>query len=131
MRVAVRQIGLWFCLAVATLALIAYLSFHAWADRGRNHSAAVIEIKSGASLSSITQQLVELDVVHHPRLFKLLTSWASLDTQLKAGEYELDNPISPRQLLKKFSTGQVMLHPVRLREGITALAMLQIGRAHV
>jgi len=100
MRVAVRQICLWFCLAVATLALIAYLSFHAWADRGLNHSAAVIEIKSGASLSSITQQLVELDVVHHPRLFKLLASWASLDTQLKAGEYELDNPISPRQLLK-------------------------------
>ena len=125
MRVAVRQICLWFCLAVATLALIAYLSFHAWADRGLNHSAAVIEIKSGASLSSITQQLVELDVVHHPSLFKLLASWASLDTQLKAGEYELDNPISPRQLLKKFSTGQVMLHPVRLREGITALTMLQ------
>ena len=64
MRAAVRQIGLWFCLAVAALALIAYLSFHAWADRGLNHSAAVIEIKSGASLSSITQQLAELDVVH-------------------------------------------------------------------
>ncbi len=125
MHVAIRQVGLWLLVIVVTAALIAYLSFQAWADRGLNHSSAVIEIKAGASLSAITQQLVALDVVHQPRLFKLLASWQSLGTQLKAGEYELDNPVSPRQLLEKFSTGQVVLHPVRLREGITALTMLQ------
>ena len=125
MRVAVRQIGFWFCLIVVTLSMIAYLSFQAWADRGVEHSSQTIEIRSGASLSSITQQLVALNVVHQPRLFKLLASWDSLDTLLKAGEYELSNPISPRQLLEKFSAGRVMLHPVRLREGITVLTMLQ------
>ena len=125
MPVSVRQIGLWSCLIVVALLLLGHLTFQAWADRSLDHSAAVVEIKSGASLSSITQQLVELEVVRDPRLFRFLASWDSLDTRLKAGEYELSNPISPRQLLEKISSGQVMLHPVRVREGITALKMLQ------
>ena len=125
MPVSVRQIGIWSCLIVVALLLLGHLTFQAWADRSLDHSAAVVEIKSGASLSSITQQLVELEVVRDPRLFRFLASWDSLDTRLKAGEYELSNPISPRQLLEKISSGQVMLHPVRVREGITALKMLQ------
>lgn len=125
MRLAVRQICIWLCPIVTTLSVITYVYVHAWAERGVEHSAQIIEIRSGASLSSITQQLVKLNVVQQPKLFKLLASWESLDTQLKAGEYELSNPISARQLLEKFSTGQVMLHPVRLREGITVLTLLQ------
>ena len=124
MHAAVRQIGIGVCLIVA-LVVTAYFCFQSWADGELAHSAQVMEIEPGASLGSIAQQLVELGVVSQPKLFKFLASVESLDTQLKAGEYALKTPISPRQLLEKFSSGEVLLHPVRLREGITALVMLQ------
>jgi UPF0755 protein len=124
MHAAVRQIGIGVCLIVA-LVVTAYVCFQSWADGELAHSAQVMEIEPGASLGSIAQQLVELGVVSQPKLFKFLASVESLDTQLKAGEYALKTPISPRQLLEKFSSGEVLLHPVRLREGITGLVMLQ------
>lgn len=125
MRYPLRQIISSVCLLVVAVTAVGYLSFQSWADRGLEHSSVLFEVKSGDSLKAIADDLVKQGILDDPLLFKTLVRIESLQTQLKAGEYQFRSPISARQLLAKLSAGEVKLFPVRLREGVTALTLLK------
>jgi UPF0755 protein len=50
-----------------------------------------------------------------------LVTWArlrGLDREIKSGEYELEPGLTPREILAKLVSGQVITHPVTLPEGL-------------
>jgi UPF0755 protein len=56
-------------------------------------------------------------VVARPRSWSLYARWKGLDTAVKAGEYEIEPGMTPRQLLAKIVSGQVLLHSLTIVDG--------------
>ncbi len=63
-------------------------------------------------------------VVPHPRSWVLYARWKGVASAIKAGEYEIDPGATPRSLLEKLVTGQVVLHSFTIVDGWRAQDML-------
>lgn len=77
------------------------------------------EVPAGASLNQVTTRLTDQGYLSSPLLF---TSWARFTgkaSQIKAGEYELIDPITPLQLLDKIVSGDIRQYQLTLVEGWT------------
>ena len=56
--------------------------------------------------------------------FRLLIEWEGVGARLRHGEYQLEQDITPDQLLNKLVSGDVVTYLVRVPEGITTKALL-------
>ena len=56
-------------------------------------------------------------IVAQPRVWILYARWAGLAPAVKAGEYEIQPGITPRELLAKMVSGQVLLHSFTIVDG--------------
>lgn len=77
----------------------------------------VFEVTRGASVRSIATELNRRGLLEQPRIW---IGWARISGQasgLKAGEYELAPGLTPRTLLERLSSGQVLLHSITFIEG--------------
>jgi len=77
----------------------------------------VFEVERGATLRTVAQQLHTRGLLEQPRVWTL---WARVTRQaagIKAGEYELAPGLTPRTLLQKLGSGQVILHSITFIEG--------------
>lgn len=81
----------------------------------------VLEIERGQSASDIAHHLTELGLIRHaaPFLWSYRLNFRS--RSLKAGEYTLRAPLSPRDILVMLTEGRVTLHPVTIPEGLTRI----------
>lgn len=77
------------------------------------------EVMRGASASSVAQQLQAAGWLRHPRLWVLWARQQQLSNKLKAGEYALAAGLSPDQLLRLLTSGNVVLHSLTIVEGST------------
>lgn len=66
---------------------------------------------------------------------KIIRSWRSLDVlsrlknadkALKSGEYELSPSMTPKQILAKLLTGEIVKRPITIREGLTIWEIAKI-----
>ena len=99
-----------------------------WWDTPVEPPATVLRVDSGSSLSSVARDLADLGALQWPRAWLLAARLQGVDASIKQGEYRLDRPRSPRELLDMLVSGQVLQYSVTLPEGITlaeALATLQ------
>lgn len=76
-----------------------------------------IAISPGASLKSVANELHAAGLLDHPYFFILLGRWEGLAGNIRAGEYEIEPGIVPRELLEKLVSGEVMLHSLTIVEG--------------
>lgn len=81
----------------------------------------VLEIERGQSASDIARHLTELDLIRHPAPFLWSYRLKFRSRSLKAGEYTLHAPLSPRDILVILTEGRVTLHPVTIPEGLTRI----------
>jgi UPF0755 protein len=84
----------------------------------------VFTVAPGDSLRTVVQRLAADGVLDHPRV---VFWWARLDGtagRIKAGEYALPRGTSPRQLLARLVSGDVILHSLTLVEGWTVRDIL-------
>lgn len=84
------------------------------------HSAAdkIITIEQGTSTQAIINKLEEEGVIRHPAALKLYLAVTRQSSQLKAGDYKFDSPISPLQALDKIRRGDVAYERVTIPEGL-------------
>jgi len=92
-----------------------------WINQPLPLAARVVDlsVEAGTSARGVAQSAVAAGVQTSPRL---LYGWFRLSgqaRQIKAGSYELEDPISPRQLLTKLVRGDEALRAVTLVEGLT------------
>lgn len=84
------------------------------------------QLERGSSLSHVTADLAQREVLKHPRALSLYARLTDR-TQVHAGEYQLEPGLTPTGLLTQLVEGDVILHQVTLIEGWTyeqALAAL-------
>lgn len=78
---------------------------------------STFEVERGASLRTVASQLNERGWLDRPDVW---IAWARLTNRaggLKAGEYDLAPGLSPRGLLERLSSGDVLLHAITFIEG--------------
>ena len=88
--------------------------------------AEIFEVPPGASLNQISNSLVSKGYLANPGL---LINWARFTGragEIKAGEYELLETTSPRQLLSKMVAGEIKQYQLTLVEGWTLQQALQL-----
>ena len=78
-----------------------------------------LSIKPGSSLRTVAKQLVGAGALHDAWSFILLSRLMGYSSLLKAGDYELTESISPWQLLKRVTNGDVNQSEIRFIEGWT------------
>lgn len=111
-----------FGLAAFTL----FLSHEMCSPHDFRKSPVTLDIAPGSRFRSIAEKLYESGCIQYPDLFTL---WAILKNKthsIKAGEYWLADPMSPDDILKKLTSGEVLLHSITIPEGYN---IYEIARA--
>jgi len=76
-------------------------------------------LKQGSSLKSTAREMQQSGLLDHGWKFDWLARLLGKSGQLKAGNYALEHPVSPLQLLKIISSGEVSLSQISVIEGWT------------
>ncbi|HSR66522.1 MAG TPA: endolytic transglycosylase MltG [Acidobacteriota bacterium] len=78
----------------------------------------LVEIPRGYSLERIASRLEEEQVVSSALLFRLYVRLRASASDLKAGEYLFDRPLSLAQVAEKLRSGDIHYHRAVVREGL-------------
>ncbi|MGA7594980.1 MAG: endolytic transglycosylase MltG [Gallionella sp.] len=87
-------------------------------------------LKQGSSLKSAARELQQSGLLVHGWRFAWLARILGKSGQLKAGNYALEHPVSPLQLLKIISSGEVSLSQISVIEGWTFKQMREALNAN-
>ena len=77
------------------------------------------ELKQGGSLKSMARELRQSGLLKQDRLFVWMGRLLGKSTQLKAGNYALEHPVSPLELLEIITKGDVSQNQMSVIEGWT------------
>ncbi len=75
------------------------------------------KVPAGARFARVAADLASRGVVPQPRAWVLYARWKGLAAAIKAGEYEIEPGTTPRALLDKLVSGQVVLHSFTIVDG--------------
>jgi UPF0755 protein len=85
-------------------------------------------VPAGSRLAQVTGTLAARGVLARPRALVLYARWKGIASAIKAGEYEIEPGVTPRDLLDKLVTGQVLLHSLTIVDGWRVQDMLAAMR---
>jgi UPF0755 protein len=110
-----------FLVFAILVALAAAGAFYYWANTPLKLTPANLDvtIKPHSSLRSVTLQLRRGGVPVQQELFVLMTRLLGLSAQLKSGNYEFKDGLSPYAVLQKVARGDVNEYVVTVIEGWT------------
>src|SRR3989339_1955534 len=77
------------------------------------------ELKQGSSLKSVAREMKQAGLLGQAWPFVWLARLRGNSSQLKAGSYSLDHPISPLELLEVITKGEVIQKQASIIEGWT------------
>jgi UPF0755 protein len=86
------------------------------------------KVPAGSRLAQVTGTLAARGVLARPRALVLYARWKGIASAIKAGEYEIEPGVTPRDLLDKLVTGQVLLHSLTIVDGWRVQDMLAAMR---
>lgn len=120
------------CLTLLLVAGILFVGVFGFAHLPLTAQSTTLMLPKGTSAQHMTQQMQRQGIISKPKAM-LLSHWIRWKGQsraLKAGEYDLPRRITPQQLLKKLTQGDVIQHTVIFSEGITFKTALERLQAH-
>ena len=80
---------------------------------------AEVTVEAGNSARTVAQAWVDAGLQAHPRLLYEWFRWSGQARSIRAGTYEVTQPVTPRRLLAMMVNGEVVLERVRFIEGWT------------
>lgn len=122
-----RLLALLFLILVLTLASISYYAF---SPLSLPDTPFEFSLKQGSSLKSTAREMQQFGLLKHGWQFVWLARLLGKSGQIKAGNYALEYPVSPLQLLKIISSGEVSLSQVSVIEGWTFKQMREALNAN-
>ena len=75
------------------------------------------KVSPGARFAHVAADLASRGVIAQPHVWVLYARWKGLASGIKAGEYEIEPGTTPRALLDKLVSGQVLLHSFTIVDG--------------
>lgn len=123
----VRLLALMFALSALAAAWVYYELNH---EQVFSAPSVVYDLKTGASLRTVSRELAVMGVLRQPWLFEVAGRLRGDAPQIKAGNYELQSPASALQLLAKFTRGDASQSVVRFVEGWTFAQVRQALDVH-
>lgn len=108
--------GLWLFL-VMTICTGAWLAYFLSTPVALPVTPFEFDVKSGATMKRVAQQLAQAGVVKQPFVFTLTARLSGKGSALKAGNYAFNGPITPWELLQKLTKGDVSQSEVKFIEG--------------
>lgn len=114
-------------LAALSVAAITLVRFQQFQDTALNlpDDGMIYNMPTGASLNQLAYDLETRGMIQYPRFLILLGRQMDAATRLQAGEYDLTQGVTPRDLLQVLVAGKVIQHELTLIEGHTFREMLQ------
>lgn len=108
--------------AIAALLLLAMLAagwmlYFANASLRLPQSPYEFTLKHGSSLRAVARQFSAEGLLHEPWSFIVLVKLFGKEGEIKAGNYQLDREITPLQLVRKISSGDVSQSEIVFIEG--------------
>ncbi|HEX5215605.1 MAG TPA: endolytic transglycosylase MltG [Vicinamibacterales bacterium] len=94
--------------------------------RGFEAAEVFVEIPRGTSVSGIARRLADAGVVPDAFTFRIAASMSGAGLGLQAGEYRFAEPASPYDVVARIARGDVFVHPITFREGLTIKEMAPI-----
>ncbi|MEO5956703.1 MAG: endolytic transglycosylase MltG [Nitrospiraceae bacterium] len=79
----------------------------------------IIVIPDGSTFQFVASLLERERLIKSHSAFVFLGKSQSVDRKVHAGEYELNPAMTPAEILSKLLSGQVVLHPFTIPEGLT------------
>lgn len=113
----IKEIVLWLLFITAVIAGLA--GFYALRPLPFAQLPYEFSLKQGSSLKSAARQMQQAGVLPSDWLFVLLARGLGKATQIKPGNYEIETPVSPLQLLDMISKGRVEQSEISVIEGWT------------
>jgi UPF0755 protein len=120
MRLIKRLFGL---LVLGALLAVAWMVYFANAPLILTAPELEVNLASGSSLTGVSQQLVQQGVLHEPWSFILLVRSLGKASELKAGNYLINNGITPYDLFVTLTEGNVTQASITFIEGWTFAQM--------
>ena len=117
-------------LAVAALGIAAH-QIVKWAEApavpARLHPPSrVVTIPDRSTFQQVAALLEQEGLIKSRLAFVWLGRFQSADRKIHAGEFELNPSMAPAEILSRLTTGQVMLHPILIPEGLTMVQIAEI-----
>lgn len=84
---------------------------------GAGKTSVIFNFKGAVTFRKIADELGAKQVVSSPLLFTLYGRLRGEDGKIKAGYYQLNDGMTPREILRKLVNGEVYLRPFVLPEG--------------
>ena len=75
------------------------------------------KVPAGSRLARVAETLAARGALARPRALVLYARWKGTASAIKAGEYEIEPGVTPRNLLDKLVSGQVLLHSLTIVDG--------------
>ena len=88
------------------------------------------KVAPGTSFARVAAELAERGVIANPRAWVVFARVRRLAPNIKAGEYEIQPGITPRDLLWKMVNGQVLLHSFTIVDGWRVQDLLSALKRH-
>jgi peptidoglycan lytic transglycosylase G len=115
---AQRLLRVLLSLAVPCIvAACAYAAWYAFTPVAASDLPIEFEVPAGSSLRATVRLLEQAGLVVRPLHFEVLTRATGRTGAVKAGNYVIEAPISPMELLDKLTRGAVMQAEFRIIEG--------------
>lgn len=96
----------------------------------QNGQSVLYEVRPGSGLISVARDLGRLGLVEHPYYLVWYARWRGSADRIKAGEYLIEDLMTPALLLDKMEQGDVMRYSLTIPEGWSFRQMLAAVRAH-
>jgi UPF0755 protein len=113
----IKEVVLW--LVFIAVVVIGLAGFYALRPLPVPQLPYEFSLKQGSSLKSAARQMQQAGVLPSDWLFVLLARGLGKAAQIKPGNYEIETPVSPLQLLDMISKGRVEQSEVVIIEGWT------------
>ncbi|MDG2091524.1 MAG: endolytic transglycosylase MltG [Gammaproteobacteria bacterium] len=129
-----KHLLLWAYILVACLLLRSaffYQNLHESLNLSNTDQEPVfITVQSGQSFSQISKSLLDQGILKSDFDFQVFARLSGQASQIKAGEYKLEEGMSALNLLDKLVSGDVFYQRIRILEGWTLVQALQEIQSH-
>ena len=121
-----RRHALGLLLLLGSLALGIHVAMFLAVPPGRDLGTKIFEIADEEPLARVAARLERDGLIRHRFYFIAFGRLTGSERALKPGEYALSLAMRPLDILERFRSGTIVLHPVTIPEGYTIRQIAQV-----